>query len=436
MSRKKKADPMDVALFRYSVIGGLLSEPRGKVERQLRELSRRKWEIPGSHRTRVASGTIRGWLLAYLRGGLDALRPKDRTDSRSPRSLDPEVVEILIGLKRELPRLSVRLLIAEARARELVAPSVPLPHSTVYRMYKGEGLMDGPAGGGPGVVDRRRFAYELAGEMWQSDVLHGPRVRDHRGHARKAYLIAFLDDATRVIPHAAFAFAENTGAFLPVFRQALERRGVPKRLFVDNGSNYRSKILEIICARLGIALIHAKPYQPAGRGKIERWLKTVRQQFLPRLTPEDLRSLDALNARLREWIEGEYHRTGHHGLGGDTPLQRWARHGGEVRHIDHGMNLDDLFLLEDRRTVRKDRTVSLHNRVYEVEPRLIGQSVTLRYDPAAPPSRPIRVLHEGRPAGVATLLDLHANARVRRREPKNTLSFRDLDPDNPDTTGN
>ena len=429
MSTRKKADPLEVALFRYRVIAPLLTEPRGKASRQIREQAGLRWEIPGSDRTRVAPETIRSWFRLYRRDGLDALRPKDRS-RRSPRSLDPEVVEALIALKRELPLLSVRLLIHEARDRNLVPASVPLPHSTVHRMFQGEGLM-GRSGGDDGGKgrDRRRFAYELAGEMWQSDVLHGPKVRDGRGRLRKVYLIAFLDDATRVIPYAAFAFSESVAAFLPVFRQALERRGIPKRLYCDNGSNYRSRALDVVCARLGIALIHAKPFEPAGKGKIERWLKTVRQQFLPRLTPEDLRSLDALNAKLREWIEGEYHRTGHHGLGGDTPLERWARHGGEVRHVDHGMDLGDLFMMQVERTVRKDRTVRLDNRVYEVEPRLIGEKVILRYDPAAPASRPMKVIHDGQRAGVATLLDLHANARVRRKAPRNPLSFRDLDPD-------
>ena len=211
------------------------------------------------------------------------------------------------------------------------------------------------------------------------------------------------------------------------------------RLFVDNGPNYRSRALDLACARLGIVLIHARPFDPAGKGKIERWLRTVREQFLSRLAPEDLRSLDALNAKLREWIEGKYHRTPHHGLGGDTPLERWARHGGEVRHVDHGMDLGDLFMVEKRRKVRKDRTVRLDGRVYEAEARLIGERVILRYDPAAPPSRPVQVIHEGQGAGVATLLDLHANARVRRKAPRNALSFRDLDPDRIDTdetTGN
>ncbi len=436
MSRKNPPEPNEIALFRYRVIATLLPEPHGKVAPKARELSERTWDIPGSDRTRVASETIRGWLQDYRRDGFDALVPKARADRHGQRRLSPETVEALAGLKRAEPHLSVRRLIAQAHDRGLVPRSVRLPRSTVGRMLKSLGLMDPPPGNGPGGVDRRRFAYEWAGELWQSDVLHGPRVRDRRGHARKVYLIAFLDDATRVIPHAAFAFSESVAAFLPVFRLAIERRCIPDRLYCDNGANYRSKALEIVCARLGTALIHAKPFQPAGKGKMERWLRTVRQQFLSGLVPEDLRSLDALNGKLQAWIEGEYHRNPHQGLGGRTPLEQWALCASGVRLVDPGMDLADLFLLEKRRKVRKDRTVHFEARVYEVDAWLIGEYVILRYDPAAPPSRPLAVVHQGKGAGIATLVDIHANARIRRRPASDGLSFRNAGsgPDHPESS--
>ena len=140
-----------------------------------------------------------------------------------------------------------------------------------------------------------------------SDVMHGPSVFVGDRTKRKTYLIAYLDDATRVIPYGAFALAENTRAFLPVLKQALLRHGLPQRLYVDNGAHYRSQHLTLVCAKLGIALIHARPYRPQGKGKIERWFKTVRAQLLTRLSADDTRSLEALNRRLWAWVEGEYH---------------------------------------------------------------------------------------------------------------------------------
>ena len=186
------------------------------------------------------------------------------------------------------------------------------------------------------------------------------------------------------------------------------------RLYVDNGANYRSHQLALVCAKLGIALIHARPWQPAGKGKIERFFRTLRAAWLERLDADATLSLEALNRSLWAWVEGEYHQSPHRGLDGRTPLEQWALAGEDVRYPGPDLDLDDLFLFEAKRRVMKDRTVSLHGRLYEVDAILVGQSITLRYDPQAPASRPLQVRHDGRPAGLATRLDAYANTAVKR----------------------
>ncbi len=198
-----------------------------------------------------------------------------------------------------------------------------------------------------------------------------------------------------------------------MFRNALIRRGLPTRLYVDNGSAYRSRHLALVCARLGVALIHARAFQPAGKGKIERF-RTLRAGWLAHLDAPVMDSIEMLNRSLWAWIEGEYHHTPHRGLEGRTPLEQWALASGAVRYPDATLDLDDLFLFEARRRVYKDRTVSLNGRLYEVDPLLVGEKVTLRYDPEAPPSRPLEVVHDGKPAGKATRLDAYANTAVKR----------------------
>ena len=289
----------------------------------------------------------------------------------------------------------------------------------MHRLLSREGLLD-KRPGEPVATDRRRFAFRHAGELWMSDVMHGPKVRDGR-RRRKTFLIAFIDDATRVIPFAAFAYSESTTAFLPVLKQAIARRGLPARLYCDNGANYRSQQLALVCAKLGIALIHARPYQPAGKGKIERFFRTLRAAVLAHLTAEATESLDTLNRTLWAWVEGEYHRSPHRGLDGRTPLDQWALEGHDVRYPDPGTDLDDLFLFETKRRVMKDRTVSLHGRLYEADAHLVGQLVTLRYDPSAPPSRPLEVVCDAKTAGFATRLDAYANTRVKRHRPSSQL---------------
>ena len=403
-----------VALFRYGLIADVLRLPPGsrEIRRTLNDKAQRTYSIPGTRRTRVALETMRDWLSVYRNGGFEALYPKTRADRGRPRRMPPEVAELLVALKTERPARSVKALIEAARERGVEHPLAP---STVHRLLAREGLFD-KRPGEPVATDRRRFAFRDAGEMWMSDVMHGPKVRDAR-RRRKTFLIAFIDDATRVIPFAAFAFAENTTAFLPVFKHAIARRGLPARLYVDNGANFRSQQLALVCAKLGIALIHARPYQPAGKGKIERWFRTVRAAWLGHLSAEATESLETLNRTLWAWVEGEYHRSPHRGLDGRTPLEQWALAGHDVRYPDRSLDLDDLFLFEAKRRVMKDRTVSLHGRLYEVDAVLVGQTVTLRYDPDAPPSRPIEVVHHGKGAGQATRLDAYANTAVKRDRP-------------------
>jgi putative transposase len=251
--------------------------------------------------------------------------------------------------------------------------------------------------------------------------MHGPSVFVGDRIKRKTYLIAFIDDATRVIPYAAFTLAENTAAFLPALKQAILRRGLPQRLYVDNGANYRSQHLALVCAKLGIALIHARPYRPQGKGKIERWFKTVRGQLLTRLVAEDTASLAALNRRLWAWVEGEYHHAPHRALGGITPLEQWAHTGEAVRFPEPDLNLDDLFLFEAQRKVQKDRTVSLNGVLYEVDAALVGEKVTLRFDPSAPPARPVQVCHQGKLIEQARPVETYANCFVKRHRPSWTL---------------
>lgn len=425
-------DPQAVALFRYGLIAEFLHRPHNQpgLYQRLRQKASQDYQIPGSLRQRVAAETLRHWIKDYKRGGIDALKPKPRNDLGRSRALPQAMADQLLALKEEQSHLSVAQLIASltpAPTTTAATPAAALPDwrpaaSTVYRLLRRAGLMDKSAEHTTGLdADRRRFAFEHPGQLWMSDVMHGPAVTLAGSRTRrKAYLIAFLDDATRVVPYCAFALAESTQAFLPVFKQALMRRGIPERLYVDNGANYRSQQLALVCAKLGIALIHARPYQPSGKGKQERFFRTVRAQLLPTLSEADTASLQALNRRLWAWVETEYHHHPHRGLDGHTPLDRWAA-GRAPRLPEPDLDLDALFLFEARRRVQRDHTVSLNGTAFEVDAALVGQTVTLRYDPSTPAGRGIEVWHEGRLVVCAKPVDAYANCFVRRRRPTQTI---------------
>jgi transposase InsO family protein len=306
--------------------------------------------------------------------------------------------------------------IKKAVTSGLITADIKLPQSTVYKLLARHGLSKKTTPSN----DHRRFSYQYAGDLFMSDVMHGPKVKTAGGRKGKTYLIAFIDDATRVIPYAAFALSENTAAFLTVLKQAVLRRGIPSRLFVDNGSAFRSQHLSLVCAKLGITLIHARPYHPESKGKIERWFRTIRLRFLPMLADKDVHSLEALNRALWTYVEMDYHRSIHRILG-EAPLDCWARVGHKVRYPEVGVDLDDLFLFETRRKVQKDRTVSLNGVVYEIDASLVGETVTLRYNPAEQ-GKLIEVCHNGQFIQQAKRVDTYANCFVKRDRPSSHLA--------------
>ena len=442
MKSPNKPSAEDVALFRYGLIADLVhpspEDSPKKLYRRLRERAERSYCIPGSRRTRVAVETLRDWLAAYRTGGFDALRPQPRKDIGHARSIPEEVADLLVHLRDEHRDYSVPMVIDEARKLCEQARAQALPVSTVHRLLACAGVMSAPPES-PSSKDRRHFSYERAGELWMSDVMHGPAVFVSGRRKQKSYLLCLLDDATRVVPFAAFALSESIEAFVPVLAGAIRRRGIPERLYADNGALYRSRHLALVCARLGITLIHARPYQPAGKGKQERFFRTVRMRLLPTLREEDSASLEALNRRLWAWIEGEYHQSPHSGLGGQTPLDAWAMRSGEVRMAGPDLDLREVFLFEQKRRVHRDRTVSLDGVLYEVDAALVGEIVVLRYDPSRR-GAPIDVWHQGRKVSTARVVDAYANCFVKRSHdragidvdtpptaPRTGLRMRDLD---------
>ena len=417
-----------VALFRYGTIADLVQLPLGHrgLYKLLENKAAREYEIPGTLRRHVAVETMRGWISVYRRGGFDALVPKVRSDHGAARAIPARVVDVLCEIKDANPELSIPLVIREARQKHgaIVTSELELPLSTVHRLLARRGLTRRRKDDGTS-KDRRRFEYEDANEMWMSDVMYGPKLRIG-GRLRQTYLIAFIDDATRLIPHAVFALTEATAAYLPALEHAIRRRGLPKRLYVDNGSAFRSHHLALVCAKLGIALIHATPRSPQGKGKMERWFRTVRLQLMPTLESVASLTLDALNRRLAGWVEGEYHHAAHRGIGGETPVDRWARLSGHVKMP--GADVSACFLFDSKRKVARDRTVTLDGVAFEVDAALVGQVIVLRYDPArAADKRTVEVWNLGKRIEIARRLDAHSNCFVKRNKTRDTSEARAVD---------
>ena len=405
-------EKMQVAVFRFGVISDFVNGirmSRAERRRLLREKCARKWNIPFSGKTRISRNTIRQWIRIYnnSNGNLESLYPKERGDKGKSRAMDEETCCALIRLRREMPDATVINLIATMNRRRLVAPGFELNLSTVYRFLHQQNLMNLTK---HKPVDRRKFEAELPNDLWQSDVLHGPKV-DVDTKMRKTYLIAIIDDHSRLITHARFYLSEALVYYLDAFESALAKRGLPRKLYVDNGACFRSKHLEYITASLGITLIHSKPYKPQGRGKIERFFLTVRGQFLGDFKGQ---TLDELNNTFNVWLNDTYHQR-KHGATGQTPLTRFTSQMHCLRTSP--ANLKDYFRKVARRKVNKDRTITLNGRLFEGPIPLIGKRVELLYHESEPEN--VEVKYQNQSFGMIRPVNLTVNYRVKRDKNNN-----------------
>jgi transposase InsO family protein len=402
----------EIAIFRYGVISELVSSPLapGEKEELLVKIAGKEWTIPGTSRRQVGRSTARDWMAQFQTWGWEGLKPAERRDAGSSRTLPEPVQDLLVELCGENPKATVESLIRAVRLSGKVDPQTRMPRSTVHRFLAPHRLPKSFDSCNP---DALAFTHPHPGDLWMSDLMYGPRLLvPGRREGKRSYLYAFLDDATRIVPYAAFYAVENASCFQEAFKQALMRRGIPRRLYCDNGATFRTHHLAVICATLNIALIHSRPYQPQGRGKIERFFRHVRTSFLPHLKDEMTASLAALNRVFWAWLEGEYHQPPHRGLEGATPLDRLMQDQALIRPAPE--NLEDLMRMKVRRRVGRDRTVRLQSRLYETPDGYAGEIIEVLFDPYDP-LRPVHFRRPGEEHEVRLRrLDAEGNATRRR----------------------
>ena len=397
----------EIATFRFGVICDFVNNPtldHGQKEALLREKCARKWSIPFSDKTRISRSTVLRWISLYQSGGnrIESLYPKNRSDSGKTRTMDEETGLALISVRKEFPTVPVNKLIKIMSERNLITPGVNLNLSRVYRFLHQHDLMNRSK-----PVDRRKFEAELPNDLWQADIMHGPQVKCG-GKLKKTYLIAIIDDYSRIIVHGEFYYSEKLSSWLHAFEKGLLRRGLPRKLFVDNGAAFRSKHFEQICASLGIALIHSRPYCPQGKGKIERWFKTVRSSFL---ADYELTTFHQLNEDIKGWIDESYNQRKHSSTN-HKPLERFVSNTHCLRMAPK--NLTDHFRKKVFRRVANDRTVPIFNRLFEAPVQLIKKRVALLYHEEYPEK--VEVIWDNKSYGMIRPVDVHVNCRVKRDE--------------------
>jgi putative transposase len=398
-----------VGLFRYSLIreaadARLSTRARGRL---VRAIAGREHEGPFGAPVRVSRPTLDRWLRDWRRGGFDALVPAPpRVSPRTP----VEVLDLAVALKREVPGRTAAQIAAILRAHSGWAPD----ERTLQRHFVRLELATRPDGSAPQVFGR--FEADAPNQRWTGDGLHGPTVG-----GRKAILFAFLDDHSRLLTGYRWARREDTVRLGAALRNGLASRGIPESVYLDNGAAMIDKQFERACACLGVRLVHSRPGQPAGRGKIERFFRTVREQFLVEIgSGRELDDMTHLNTLFTAWVETVYHRR-EHGETGQAPIQRWEQ--GWTTSSASGQacgprmpstaQLREAFLWSEWRTVTKTATVGLHANRYEVDAVLIGRKVELVFDPFD--LTDIAVRWRGRSMGPAVphVIGRHVHAKAR-----------------------
>ena len=359
----------------------------------------------------VARRTLEDWWYAYQHGGFAALHPKTRADRGVPRVLSAEQQQHIIAQVQAQPAIPVKVLYRHWKEADPKLPAI----SAVYRALQRHALdkrsrryLVRQAIRGP----TKAFEAPWVNELWMADFSPGPFLPvAGQPKALPTQLCAILDDHSRVVVHAAYYRAADTRSFHQSLKEAILRRGLPRKLYTDQGGPFTNDHTRVICANLGIRLLHAKPYHAWSKGKIERFFFTLQADFEAclRLPGQAPASLEELNARLADWLQTVYHVRRHEGIG-MSPNERFAQGRRQVRALDPQLEVDRLFYAQLLRVVRKDGTVRLDNQLYEVDLALRGLEVRLRFDPWT--FARVEVDYRGQSFGLACRVDRHLNSQL------------------------
>jgi putative transposase len=406
-----------IALFRLSVLGPLASRgdlQRGEIKKCVQELAKNKFQIPGSRRIHLSEQTILRWYYDWQKKGIQGLIPKSRED-KGKTQLSLEIQAALIQYKKDNPARSINTLISLIEKQGIVSKG-ELSRATIHRFLQRQNLSKRILAD-QNRIERRAFLAAHCGDIWYGDVMHGPHIQTAQG-MRKVYLVSLMDDASRFVVHSEFCLGETALDIEGALKQAVLKRGLPRKLIIDNGPAYRAESLQSICAMLEIRLIYCRPYEPEGKGKLERFHRTFREQFLHEIQLEKIANLNDLNARLWAWLDLIYHPRPHAGLLGKSPQERWREDLIHIRQLGFmSQKIDDLFCHRIDRTVRKDGTISWEGMQFETAYELADKKVKLVIDPHAKKALRVESL-TGDDLGHVVSLDKVGNLHRKRCRPQ------------------
>ena len=399
----------EVALMRYSVISPLitgLQEEYPSMDAFFRDASLKGIISPDGSVKRYAPGTIEKWYRAYKSGGFDALLPTGRSDAGKPRKLDDDLQEEIRYLKINYPRMSAAAIYRQLQDNGSIRQG-DISESTINRYINQLALELKTTNN----QDMRRYERPHINEVWCGDSSVGPYLKTPDGKKHKLYIIALIDDASRFITGIDIFYNDNFVNLMSVMKSAVAKYGRPKLFNFDNGSSYKNKQMELLAARIGSALNYCRPYTPTAKAKIERWFRTMKDQWMASLDIRDFHSLDELRGNLLAWVH-LYNNSPHASLNGKTPQERFFSEPEQIRRLPPEQ-LDKDFLLEIERRVSSDSVILIDQVEYEVDFRFAKQRIRLRY---SPDMKDIFIVEPDNTLTSFRLLNKQENADVKREK--------------------
>lgn len=389
---------MEVALWRYGIISPLLHRDANALFLcdMVQTLAQSSYVRPWDRQhVSISPETIRKWLYRYNHGGLAALANKPRSDKGCHKVPKP-IVEAMFELRKQHPRWSIALLLQRLVELDLWDQTTP-SRSALYRFAKAHNLMRDPHLTAHELI--RPFAFDKFGQMWIADFMHGPKLWAAK-KKRKSYLHVIIDDCTRFVVSGRFYRSESTQSLIVELMTATRRHGIAQRLYTDNGAAYNSRHLKIVCANLGLSQPHTPPRRPRGRGKVERFFKTVRDQFLAK---QHYKSFDEINRVFIDFLHNYHNRI--HSTLKCTPMQKRLSTDSVCRKVPEMADIESLFRLKRRCKVQNDGTIRLAKKCFEVPGCLPGSRVTICFMPWD-----MTRIYYGDDMRMAREVDLNANA--------------------------
>jgi transposase InsO family protein len=399
-----------IALKRFSLISPIINGQAPHIGAYSREATKEPIEMPHYGSKRYAPKTISAWYSEYIKGGIDALKPSPRSDRGTSRVLTPDMSECILQKMGAYPKAPSTILY-DMLLDEGVFLKKDVSIATVRRFIRANKSVLGDEAPKAQML---RFSKEQVNQLWMTDIMYGPYVGTHKKQA--TYFMAYIDDASRLITHAQFYVSQDITTLRNSFRDAVLRRGVPKVIYTDNGSVYRSQSFEYLCANLGVTLLHHAVGLAHQKGKIERFFRTVRLRFISVLKNEDLTSIDVLNEKFGLWLQNDYQKRPHEGLSGETPLDFFLKQTQHVELITDLAEFNRKLLLTVKRTVNKDATLSFNGSLYETDMCLAGERLDVKYDPDMKSGiHELYLYRNDAPVGTARLVQYHDNAKRKRK---------------------